>query len=161
GTRGHFTRRGTAARRLLLRPDARGAQQISIDSVLFRHLRSAHFSLLDRVELMEAAMAKYLFQVSYTAQGSQGLLKRGGSKRRARAEQAAKSVGGKIESFYFAFGEADAFVIAEVPDHASASAISLAVSASGGAHCKTIILMTPEELDLASKKPLTYTGPGR
>jgi len=106
-------------------------------------------------------MAKYLFQVSYTAQGAQGLLKRGGSKRRAAAEQAAKSVGGKIESFYFAFGEADAFVIAEVPDHASASAISLAVSASGGAHCKTIILMTPEELDLASKKPLTYTGPGR
>jgi uncharacterized protein with GYD domain len=87
----------------------------------------------------------------------------GGGKRRAAAEQAAKSVGGKIESFYFyfAFGDADAFVIADVPDHASASAISLAVSASGGAHCKTIVLMAPEELDQASKKPLTYTGPGR
>jgi uncharacterized protein with GYD domain len=80
-------------------------------------------------------------------------------KRRAAAEQAAKSVGGKIESFYFAFG--DAFVIADVPDHASASAVSLAVSASGGAHCKTIVLMAPEEIDQASKKPLTYTGPGR
>src|SRR5262249_36106718 len=102
----------------------RGDHQISIDSVLFRHLRSTHFSLLDRLELMEAAMAKYLFQVSYTAQGAQGLLKRGGSKRRAAAEQAAKSAGGKIESFYFAFGDADAFVIAEVPDQASASAIS-------------------------------------
>ncbi len=49
----------------------------------------------------------------------------------------------------------------DVPDHASASAISLAVSDSGGAHCKTIVLMTPEEVDQASKKPLTYTGPGR
>jgi uncharacterized protein with GYD domain len=110
---------------------------------------------------MEADMAKYLFQVSYTAQGAKGLLEGGGSKRRAAADQAAKSVGGKIESFYFAFGDADAFVIADVPDHASASAVSLAVSASGGAHCKTIVLMTPEEVDQASKKPLTYTGPGR
>ena len=92
---------------------------------------------------------------------AKGLLEGGGGKRRAAAEQAAKSVGGKIESFYFAFGDADAFVIADVPDHASASAISLAVSASGGAHCKTIVLMAPEEVDQASKKPLTYTGPGR
>ena len=52
-------------------------------------------------------------------------------------------------------------MIADVPDHASASAVSLAVSASGGAHCKTIVLMAPEEVDQASKKPLTYTGPGR
>src|SRR5260370_36179506 len=108
---------------------------------------------------MEAAMGKYLFQVSYTAQGAKGLPEGGGGKRRAAAEQAAKSVGGKIESFYFAFGDADAFVIADVPDHASASAISLAVSASGGAHCKTIGLMTPEERDQASKKPRTETGP--
>jgi uncharacterized protein with GYD domain len=108
---------------------------------------------------METAIGKYLFEVSYTAQGAKGLLEGGGGKRRAAAELAAKSVGGNIESFYFAFGDADAFVIADVPDHASASAISLAVSASGGAHCKTIVLMTPEEVDQASKKPLTYTGP--
>jgi GYD domain-containing protein len=60
-----------------------------------------------------------------------------------------------------AFGDADAFVVADVPDQASASAVSLAVSASGGARCNTIVLMTPEEVDQASKKPLTYTGPGR
>jgi len=106
-------------------------------------------------------MAKYLFQVSYTAQGAKGLLEGGGGKRRAAAEQAAKSVGGKIESFYFAFGDADAFVVADVPDHASASAISLAVSASGGAHCKTIVLMTPEEVDQAAKKSVKYSPPGK
>ena len=106
-------------------------------------------------------MAKYLFEVSYTAQGAGGLLKRGGSKRRAAAEQAAKSVGGKIESFYFAFGDTDAFVIADLPDQASATAVSLAVGASGGARCKTIVLMGPEEVDKASKKPMTYSGPGR
>ena len=132
-----------------------------IDSVPPSSLTSPHIPFLNRPDVMEADMAKYLFQVSYTAQGAKGLLEGGGSKRRAAAEQAAKSVGGKIESFYFAFGDADAFVVADVPDHASASAVSLAVSASGGAHCKTIVLMTPEEVDQASKKPLTYTGPGR
>jgi len=81
------------------------------------------------------------------------------SKRRAAAEQAAKSVGGKIESFYFAFGDADAFVIADVPDHASASAASLAVSASGGAHCKTIVLMTPEEVDASVSSPFPMHDP--
>lgn len=106
-------------------------------------------------------MAKYLFEVSYTAQGAKGLLEGGGSKRRAAADQAVKSVGGKLEAFYFAFGDTDAFVIADMPDQASASAVSLAVGASGGATCKTIVLMTPEEVDQASKKPLTYTGPGR
>jgi uncharacterized protein with GYD domain len=105
-------------------------------------------------------MGKYLFQISYTAQGAKGLLEGGGGRRRAAAEQVAKSVGGRIESFYFAFGDADAFVIADVPDHVSASAISLAVSASGGARCETIVLMTPEEVDQASKKALTYTAPG-
>ena len=106
-------------------------------------------------------MPKYLLEVNYTLDGVRGLLAKGGSARKAAATAAIKSAGGKLESFYFAFGDADAFVIAEVPDHASASAISLAVSASGGAHCKTIVLMTPEEVDQASKKPLTYTGPGR
>lgn len=106
-------------------------------------------------------MGKYLFRVSYTAQGARSLLEGGGVRRRVAAEQAVRSVGGTLECFYFAFGEADAFVIAEVPDHASASAISLAVAASGGAHCNTIVLMTPEEIDQASKTPLTYTGPGR
>jgi uncharacterized protein with GYD domain len=106
-------------------------------------------------------MAKYLFQVSYTAQGAKGLLEGGGTKRRAAADQAAKSVGGKVEAFYFAFGDSDALVIADLPDHASASAVSLAVGASGGGHCKTIVLMTPEEVDQATKKSVTYTAPGR
>jgi uncharacterized protein with GYD domain len=106
-------------------------------------------------------MAKYLFQVSYTTQGAKGLIDGGGSRRRSAAEHAAQSVGGKVESFYFAFGDTDAFVIADLPDHASASAVSLAVGASGGGHCKTIVLMTPEEVDQATRKSVTYTPPGR
>ena len=106
-------------------------------------------------------MPKYLFMVSYTAQGAKGLLKGGGSKRRAAAEQAAMAVGAKVESLYFAFADTEASVIADVPDHASSAAVSLAVATSGGGHVKTVVLMTPEEMDQATKKSVGYRPPGK
>lgn len=105
-------------------------------------------------------MPKYLFQGSYTAEGMKGLLKDGGSKRRAAVEQMLKGLGGRLEVFYFAFGETDAFVIAEVPDNVSAVAVSLAIGASGAAHGKTTVLLTPEELDQAAKRTVSYRPPG-
>ena len=88
-------------------------------------------------------------------------LKDGGSKRRAAAERAIKDLGGKLEAFYFAFGDTDAFVIADIPDNMSAAAVALAVSASGAVHAKTTVLMTPEEMDQATKKSVSYRPPGR
>ena len=105
-------------------------------------------------------MAKYLIEASYTADGAKGLLKDGGTKRRQAAEQAIKSAGGKLEGFYFAFGENDAFVIVEAPDHATVAAVSLAISATGAVHTKTIVLLSPEEIDQAGKKSVTYRAPG-
>lgn len=106
-------------------------------------------------------MAKYLLRVSYTADGAKGLLQDGGLKRRSAAEKLAESVGGRVESFYFAFGDTDAYVIAEVPDVSSAAAIALTVSASGGASIHTTVLMTPEQIDEASRKSPQYAPPGR
>ena len=71
-------------------------------------------------------MSKYLIQASYTVDGIQGLLKNGGSKRKAAAEQAIKGLGGSIEAFYFAFGDAGAVVIADAPDNQSAAVIQRA-----------------------------------
>ena len=105
-------------------------------------------------------MPKYLLSVSYTASGAKGLIKDGGAKRRSVAQQAVESVGGKVESFYFAFGDTDAFVVAELPDAASAASIALTVSASGGAAVRTTVLMTPEEVDAAARKSPLYTPPG-
>jgi uncharacterized protein with GYD domain len=105
-------------------------------------------------------MPKYLIKASYTAEGAKGLLKDGGSKRREIAEQALKSAGGKMEAFYFAFGDTDAFVIVDAPDHASVSAASLAINASGAVRTETIVLLTPEEIDQAVKKSVTYRAPG-
>ncbi len=106
-------------------------------------------------------MPKYLLQVTYTAEGTKGLLKDGGSKRRAAAQAAVESLGGKIESFYYAFGDSDALVIADLPDAASVAALSLTLAASGSMTNKTTVLLTPEEIDSAVKKSPAYTPPGR
>lgn len=105
-------------------------------------------------------MPKYLFEASYTLEGAKGLIKDGGSKRRAAVEALAKGLGGRVEAFYFAYGDADAFVIVDLPDSASATAVSLTVAASGAVRVKTIVLITPEEVDQAVKKTINYRAPG-
>ena len=106
-------------------------------------------------------MSKYLYQANYTGAGLEGLLKEGGSKRREAVELAAKSLGGTLEAFYYAFGDADVFAIIDLPDNVSASAFSLLVTAGGGASVKTTVLITPEEVDQAAKKTLKYRPPGK
>jgi uncharacterized protein with GYD domain len=106
-------------------------------------------------------MAKYLIQANYVGEGIKGLLKDGGSKRRAVVEKLAKSLGGTIDSFYYAFGDADLYGIGDFPDHATAAAFVLTVTSTGTVACKTTVLMTPEELDEAAKKTPTYSPPGR
>ena len=106
-------------------------------------------------------MPKFLLQVSYTNEGVKGLRKEGGSSRRAAAEQLVKSMGGTIESFYFAFGEYDAVTIIDMPDHASMSAAALTIAASGAVTGKTTVLISPEEVDAAVKKTPTYRAPGQ
>ena len=106
-------------------------------------------------------MPKYLLQASYSAEGSKGLLKDGGSKRLSAARTLVESLGGKIESAYFAFGATDVIVIIDMPDNASAAAASLTIAGSGALTGKVTVLLTPEELDQASRKSPTYKPPGR
>jgi uncharacterized protein with GYD domain len=106
-------------------------------------------------------MPKYLWQVSYSPEGAKGLLREGGSGRRQQAQDLLRAVDGKLEAFYFAFGETDCYIIADVPDHATAAAISLTVSSAGVAKTKTTVLMTPEEVDAAGKKSIHYRPPGK
>ena len=95
-------------------------------------------------------MPKYMWQVSYTTQGAQGLLEEGGSSRRDLVKNLTEAAGGKLEAFYFTFGEDDVVVIAELPDNTTATAVSLNVAASGGAAIRTTPLLEPEEVDAAT-----------
>ena len=106
-------------------------------------------------------MPRFLIEANYNVEGAKGLIKDGGSKRREAAKTAIKSVGGKMESFYFAFGDTDAFVIFDAPDNASAAAASTAINASGSVQARTIVLLTAEEMDKAVKKNVKYRAPGR
>jgi uncharacterized protein with GYD domain len=106
-------------------------------------------------------MAKYLLQANYVAEGSKGLLKEGGSSRRAAVEKIVESMGGKLEAFYYAFGETDLYVIVDMPGNVDVAAFALTVAASGAVTLKTTVLMTPEEIDKAVKKAPSYRPPGK
>jgi uncharacterized protein with GYD domain len=104
---------------------------------------------------------KYLVQANYVGKGITGLIKEGGSGRRAAVEKLFESIGGKVEGFYYAFGETDLFIIADVPDNVSMAALSLTVNDTGAAGAKVTVLLTPEEIDAAAKKSVSYRPPGQ
>jgi len=105
-------------------------------------------------------MPKYLFEAHYTAAGAKGVAQEGGTGRRAAIAKMTEGLGGKLETFYYAFGGVDAYVIVDMPDNVSAAAAALAVSAGGGATSRTVVLLTGAEMDAAVKKETTYRAPG-
>jgi uncharacterized protein with GYD domain len=104
-------------------------------------------------------MPRFLFEASYTVEGVKGLRRQGGSGRREAVARAAHSVGGRLEQFYFAFGDHDVFAVADLPDNQSAAALALAISEAGGASVRTVVLLTPEEVDAAAKHAVDYRAP--
>jgi uncharacterized protein with GYD domain len=106
-------------------------------------------------------MPKYLFQASYTAEGIKGLEKDKASGRKAALSKAVESVGGKLEALYWAFGEHDWFLLADLPDNVSATAFSFAVSGSGLLRVITTPLVSAEETDMAFKKKAKFQAPGQ
>jgi uncharacterized protein with GYD domain len=105
-------------------------------------------------------MPKYLVEGRYTSDGAKGLAREGGSRRRADIAKTVESAGGKLEAVYFAFGDADFYIIFELPDNVSAAAVSLAANQSGFVASKTVVLLTPDEMDQAIKKTVAYLPPG-
>jgi uncharacterized protein with GYD domain len=106
-------------------------------------------------------MAKYLAQGNYVGKGVEGLLKEGGSSRKEAATRAIESVGGTVDSFYYAFGDVDVVGVVDFPDAASAAAASLIINASGAVTLKLTPLITVEEMDEATKKDPSYRPPGQ
>ena len=105
-------------------------------------------------------MPKYLYQANYTSAGMQGLLKEGGSSRRQVFDNLAKEQGGTLESFYYAFGGADLYMVFDLRDATTAAAVSLVSTAGGALSINTVQLLTPEEIDAAVNKTVNYRPPG-
>lgn len=105
-------------------------------------------------------MGKYLFRASLSPEGVAGVLAEGGTARRATVERALKSLGGTLEAFYFAFGDDDTVVIADLPDDETAAGFAMEVSASGRVSVSTTVLLTPEQVDAARGKQSGWRAPG-
>jgi uncharacterized protein with GYD domain len=106
-------------------------------------------------------MPKFLVEVKYSLDGAKGLMAEGGTSRVAASKTLIESLGGTLETFYFAFGEADGFIIADLPDNVTAAAAALAARVSGGVLSRMVVLLTPEEIDAATKMQGDYRAPGR
>ena len=50
-------------------------------------------------------MPKFLLKAAFTSDGAKGLLKEGGTKRRAAVEKIIEAAGGKLEAFYYEYGD--------------------------------------------------------
>jgi uncharacterized protein with GYD domain len=105
-------------------------------------------------------MPRYLIEATYNAQGVTGVQSAGGSARRDAIVHLAESVGGRMETFDFAFGRSDVFTICDLPDNAAAAAVILAVNSSGAVNARTTVLLSPEEVDGAARQSADYRPPG-
>lgn len=106
-------------------------------------------------------MPKYLFRGSFSTEGLRGLLQEGGSKRREMVAQLLKDMGGTLEAYYLAFGGEDFFIIFDLPDNVTTTAVSLAANASGAIKGSVTVLLTPEEVDQAVQKTVNYRPSGQ
>jgi uncharacterized protein with GYD domain len=106
-------------------------------------------------------MPRFLIIGRYAAEGARGLMSAGGSARRTAVGNAVAGLGGRIETFDFAFGEDDVYTLCELPDNTAAAAVALAVNSTGLAHVRTVVLISPEDVDAAAKQQVSYTAPGR
>jgi uncharacterized protein with GYD domain len=105
-------------------------------------------------------MPRYLWQISYTTTGTKGLLSEGGTSRRDAIAAMIESVGGHVEVCYYAFGATDLYVIGDVPDEVAAASLSLRTAVAGAARSQTVVLLTPEQIDEATRREVSYRPPG-
>jgi uncharacterized protein with GYD domain len=105
-------------------------------------------------------MPKYLIQSTYTREGAEGIRSKGGIARRDAITDMAGSLGGELEAYYFSFGEYDVLAILDLPDDEAAAAVAMVVDAAGGATARTTVLLTPEQIDEASRRATEYRPPG-
>lgn len=105
-------------------------------------------------------MKKYLIKATYNADGTKGLIQEGGTGRKNTVEKMVADMGGRVEAFYFAFGEEDVYIIAELADDIAAASVGLRVNSAGLVRTSTTVLLSPEDVDAASKKSVSYRGPG-
>jgi len=107
-------------------------------------------------------MSKYLIRVSFTPEGFREVLtKLKATGDRAAVEKLIGTAGGKLEAWYFAFGQDDVIAIVDLPDNVAAASLSVAANAAGFVDLSVTPLLTPDEMDKAIEKSAGLPVPGR
>ncbi len=109
-------------------------------------------------------MAKYAIFFSYSAESWAQMIKNPGD-RPAAVRKLIENQGGKLESFYFMFGERDGFAVFDMPDAKAAAALSIAVASTGALDSmETHELIAPQDmpgiLQQSSSALGSYAVPG-
>jgi uncharacterized protein with GYD domain len=105
-------------------------------------------------------MPECLIEASYSTEGVRGVADKRGTVRREAVDQLIAASGGKLESFYFAFGDADVYAIVEYPNNEVAATLALSINRTGAVQARTVVLLTPEEVDAAAEMAPEYRPPG-
>lgn len=105
-------------------------------------------------------MAKYLAIASYTAEGIKGVIDKGGTARVEASRKLVEAAGGSVESFYFALGEDDVYIVCDLPDNVTAAAVSMNAAASGMVVSRMVALLTADEVDRAAAAKMRFDPPG-
>jgi uncharacterized protein with GYD domain len=104
-------------------------------------------------------MPEYLISASYTTTGLAGVRAAGAKSRVDAVTTMLEASGGRLESFHFAFGDADVFAIAEMPDDEAAAAVAMAINSSGAVSIRTTKLLSAEQVDEALRRTVDYQPP--
>ena len=106
-------------------------------------------------------MSRYLIKASYSPEGMKGVMAKGGTARVAAIERLVAGVGGSLESFYFAFGEDDAYIVVDAPSPEAMAAVAGRGTSTGAlSGYATVVLLTAEQVDAAAELAVDYTPPG-
>ena len=105
-------------------------------------------------------MPKYLISANYTAEGMAGVRAAGAKSRVDAVTTMIEAMGGRLDSFHFAFGDTDVFVIVDAPDDEAAAAVSIAINGTGAVRTRTTKLLTVEQIDEALRRTVDYQPPG-
>lgn len=100
-------------------------------------------------------MPAYLTQISYSAEGWAALVNNPHDRTKAVKEPISK-LGGKVDKFWFSFGDYDVVGVIEFPNNVNAAAIAMAFAAGGAIKSvRTTPLLSADDAIDAMKKAST------
>jgi uncharacterized protein with GYD domain len=102
---------------------------------------------------------RYLFRAAFTVDGMQNLQKQSATAFKAGVAKVFDSVGGKLESWYFDYGDSTAYGFVDYPDEIAAATAQASVNAGGFARVTYRPVLSAEDADKALARSVATRPP--